>query len=162
MVEIDHGFTTDMTYAVAGTFTGGLSSKSFRLLKSEWYCVREVFPVCPDQTEVEGVQAYKSLAELPTVPDVVVVVHKKNITTEVVREATSLDPKPAIWFMPETDSPESIALCEDNNIRFGKSCLMGHRRFTGVGRFFNMHYYHSKFAGMNRIPNQCPDQRIEE
>ena len=35
-MEIDCGFTTDMKYAVCGTFTGGLSSKIYPLLKKDW------------------------------------------------------------------------------------------------------------------------------
>ncbi|MHA2365253.1 MAG: CoA-binding protein [Candidatus Hodarchaeales archaeon] len=154
MVEIDHGFTTEMKYAIAGTFTGGLSSKGLRLLKSDWYNVNQVFPICEDQSEVEGIQTYSSVSDLPEPVDVVIVVHKKDRTTNVVKEAASLDPKPAIWFMPGTDSAESIAICEDNDMNYGRSCLMGHRKLSGITRFFNMHFIHSKIAGMNRIPNQ--------
>ncbi|OLS19613.1 MAG: hypothetical protein HeimC3_44480 [Candidatus Heimdallarchaeota archaeon LC_3] len=35
-MEIDCGFTTDMKYAVCGTFTGGLPSKIYPLLKKDW------------------------------------------------------------------------------------------------------------------------------
>ena len=159
MVEIGHGFTTDMKYAIVGTFTGGLSSKGFRLLKKgtedSWYCVNQVYPVCEDKNEVEGVPAYPSLKDLPEPVDVVIVVHKKELTTEVVKEAAGLDQKPAIWFMPGTSSKESIAICEENNISYGSSCLMGHRFIPGLKRFVNMHYFHSKVGGMNRIPKQC-------
>jgi predicted CoA-binding protein len=154
MVEIDHGFTTEMKYAIAGTFTGGLSSKGYRLLRDEWYNVNKVYPVCPDQSEVEGDTAYSSLKELPDPIDVVIVVHKQDLTTEIVREAATLDPKPAIWFMPRTDSRESIAICEDNGMKYSRSCLMGHRAIPGWKRFINGHFWHSKVSGMNRIPKQ--------
>jgi predicted CoA-binding protein len=155
MVEIDHGFTTDMKYAIAGTFTGGLSSKGYRQLKDEWYNINKVYAVCPDKTEIEGgSKAYPSLKDLPEPVDVVIVVHKKDLTTEVVKEASSFENKPAIWFMPGTDSKESIAICEDNNMKYAKSCIMGHREVKGFKRFFNIHYFHSKMGGMNRIPKQ--------
>jgi predicted CoA-binding protein len=153
VVEIDHGFTTDMKFAIAGTFTGGLSSKGYRLLKNEWYNVNKVYPVCQDKTEVEGDPAFPSLKDLPEQVDVVIVVHKKPLTTEIVQEAASLN-KPGIWFMPGTDSAESIAICEENDMTYGKSCVMGHRAIPGFKRFFNMHFFHSKIAGMNRIPKQ--------
>ncbi len=143
-----------MKYAVAGTFTGGLSSKIYPLLKDEWYNVKKVFPVCSDKDNINGDPAYGSLKDLPEPVDVVVVVHKKELSTEIVWEASTLDPKPSIWFMPRTDSKESIVICEENNMKYGMSCLMGHRAFPGIKRFFNMHYYHSKFGGMNRIPKQ--------
>ena len=159
MVEIDHGFTTDMKYAIAGTFTGGLSSKGFRLFKAgledSWYCVETVYPVVDDKEEVEGEPTYPSLNSLPESVDVVIVVHKKERTADVVAEAATLDPKPAIWFMPGTSSKESIAICEENGMKYGSSCMMGHRGIPGIKRFFNIHFFHSKLAGMNRIPKQC-------
>lgn len=154
MVEIDHGFTTDMKYAVAGTFTGGLSSKIYPLLKSEWYNVKKVYPVCPDKKEINGDPAYGSLRDLPELVDVVVVVHNKELTTEIVKEASTLDSKPSIWFMPRTDSRESVIICEENNMKYGKSCLMGHRAIPGIKRFINGHWWHSKVSGMNRIIKQ--------
>ncbi|MHA2244241.1 MAG: CoA-binding protein [Candidatus Hodarchaeales archaeon] len=154
MVEIDHGFTTDMKYAVAGTFKGGLSSKIYPLLKNEWYNVKMVYPVCPDKKEINGDPAFASLKDLPEPIDVVIVVHKKELTTEIVKEASMLNPKPSIWFMPRTDSKESIILCEENEMKYGMSCVMGHRAFPGIKRFINGHWWHSKVSGMNRIPKQ--------
>ncbi|MFW9856687.1 MAG: CoA-binding protein [Candidatus Thorarchaeota archaeon] len=154
MVEIDHGFDTDMTYAIAGTFTGGLSSKGFRALKDEWFNVKKVYPICPDKDSVDDIKAYQSLGELPEPVDVVIVVHKPSITTDIVRQASRLDPKPAIWFMPRTDTPESIDICEQNGMKYARSCLMGHREVSGMKRFINIHYYHSRLGKMNRIPKQ--------
>ena len=154
MVEIDHGFTTEMKYAVAGTFTGGLSSKIYPLLKSEWYNVKKVYPICPDKKEINGDPTYASLKDLPEPIDVVVVVHKKELTSEIVKEASMLNPKPSIWFMPRTDSKESIIICEENGMKYGMSCLMGHRAVPGFKRFINGHWWHSKVSGMNRIPKQ--------
>ena len=159
MVEIDHGFTTDMKYAIAGTFTGGLSSKGFRVMKKgtddSWYNVEEVYPVCPDKNEIEGgYKTYPTLKDLPKPVDVVIVVHKKEKTTEIVKEASTLKSKPAIWFMPGTESKESIAICEENDMKFASSCMMGHRLIPGWKRFFSIHNFHAKISGMNRIPKQ--------
>ena len=155
MVEIDFGFTTDMKYAVAGTFTGGLSSKGYRLLRDEWYNVKAVYAICPEEgKEVEGDESYQTLKSLPEPVDVVMVVHKKEMTTEIVREAASLNPKPAIWFMPRTDSSESIKICEDNNMIYAKSCIFMHREIPGIKRFFNFHNFHSFIAKANKIPKQ--------
>ena len=153
-VEIAHGFTTDMVYAIAGTFTGGLSSKGFKLFLSDWYNVKKVIPIVDDKAEIDGQKAYKGLSNVPEKIDVVIVVHKPNITTKIVEEAVRLQNKPAIWFMPGTESPESITLCEEYGLTYAKSCMWGHTEFTGFGRFVSPHYYHSKFAGFNRIPKQ--------
>jgi hypothetical protein len=148
-----------MTYAIAGTFSGGLSSKGYRLFKKggedSWYCVKKVYAVCPEEKTVEGDPTYSSLKALPENVDVVIVVHKKDKTTEVVKEAAGLENKPAIWFMPGTSSKESIAICEENNMKYGSSCMMGHRAIPGWKRFVSLHFFHSKVGGMNRIPKQC-------
>lgn len=163
MVEIDHGFTTEMIYAIAGTFTGGLSSKGLKLLKSEWYNVKNVYPISKDQDKVEGLKSYKDLSSLPEKVDVIVVVHKKDLTTEIVKEASALSYKPAIWFMPGTESDESIAICEEKNLKYAMSCLMGHTAFKGISKFISPHFYHSKFAGFKTIPKQpCRTEVIEE
>jgi predicted CoA-binding protein len=158
MVEIDHGFTTEMKYAITGTFTGGLSSKGYRLMKQgtkdSWYNIATVYPVCPDKSEVEGDKAYPSLKDLPDIVDVVIVVHKKDLTTEIVRDAATLKSRPSIWFMPGTQSEESVAICEENDMKFASSCIMGHRLIPGWKRYFNFHNFHAKVAGMNRIPKQ--------
>ena len=155
-IEIAHGFSTNMVYAIAGTFTGGLSSKGFKLFLSDWYNVKKVIPIVEDKIEILGQPAYKKIVDVPDKIDVVIVVHKPDLTTKVVEEVTKLSYKPAIWFMPRTDSQESIALCEDNGIKYAKSCMLGHTEFSGVSRFISPHYYHSKFAGFNRIPKQPP------
>lgn len=159
MVEIDHGYTTDMKYAIAGTFTGGLSSKGLRLFRKDteeaWYCVNKVYPVVEDKDEVEGLKAYPSLKDLPEPVDVVIVVHKKEKTIETIKEAATLDKKPGIWFMPGTKSKEAVAICEENEMEYGSSCMMGHRAIPGLKRFINMHYFHGTVGGMKKVPKQC-------
>lgn len=159
MVEIDHGFSTENKYAIAGTFTGGLSSKGYKLFKSgtedSWYCVNKVYAVCPESKTVEGDPTYQSLSALPEPVDVVITVHKKDKTIGIIKEAAILNPKPAIWFMPGTESEEALAICKENGMKYASSCMMGHRLIPGLKRFVNMHYFHSKVSRMNRIPKQC-------
>jgi len=45
-------------------------------------------------------------------------------------------------------------IIEDNGMKYGRSCLMGHRAIPGWKRFINGHFWHSKVSGMNRIPKQ--------
>ncbi len=161
-MEIDHGFTTEMNYAIAGSFTGGLSTKGLQLLKSDWYNVAKVFPVTRKHESVEGLKAYYSVKDLPEPIDVLIMVHKPEVGIQILQEVLTLSYKPSIWFMPSTSSPEIIALCEDNDLRHASSCLMGHRECKGITKFFNMHYIHSKLAGMNRIPKQPLRERSVE
>lgn len=161
-MEIDHGFTTEMKYGIVGSFTGGLSSKGLRLLKSDWYNVAKVYPITRKHESVEGLKAYYSVKDLPEPIDVLIMVHKPAVGYQILQDILTLSYKPAIWFMPSTSSPEIIALCEDNNLKHASSCLMGHRECKGITKFFNMHYIHSKLAGMNRIPKQPEREKIED
>lgn len=153
-MEIDHGFTTEMKFAVCGTFTGGLSSKIYPLLKNEWYNVKAVYPVVESKKEVHGDKSYASLDELPETVDVVVTVHKKDVTLDLVKKVSKMNPRPGIWFMPRTISEESIKICEENGIKYGSSCLMGHREFSGISRYFNMHNVHGYLGKWNKIPKK--------
>ncbi|OLS19612.1 MAG: hypothetical protein HeimC3_44470 [Candidatus Heimdallarchaeota archaeon LC_3] len=56
--------------------------------------------------------------------------------------------------MPGTASKEIIELCEKNSKQYGKSCLMGHRKLTGIGRFFNLHNFHGFAGKWNKVPKQ--------
>ena len=139
MTEIDHGFTTNMVYGIAGTFTGGLSSKGIRLFKKDgWYNVKKVYPISEDQVEVEGLKAYPTVSDVPEPIDVLIVVHKQEKNVAIIREASKLKKKPAIWFMPRTMSSEALAICEENDMKYGSSCMIGHRQFKGLSRL-NMH-----------------------
>ena len=154
MTEIDHGFTTDMIYGIAGTFTGGLSSKGIRLFKKDgWYNVNTVYPICEDKDEVEGLKAYPTIKDLPEAIDVLIVVHKKEKNVEIIREASRLEKKPAVWFMPRTSSAEAIDICKENDMKYTSSCMMGHRQFSGLNRL-NMHSIHGYLGGMSKIPEQ--------
>ena len=162
MVEIDHGFTTEMTYGIAGRFTNKFALNSLKLLTSEYYNVSKVYPITRKHKVIGNLTAYYSIKDLPEPIDVLIMLHKPHITLEILYEVLELSYKPAIWFLPGTSSPETIAFCEDNNLKYAQSCLFGHRQFKGIGKFVNMHYYHSKIAGMNQIPKQNSEGTGEE
>ena len=162
MVEIDHGFTTEMKYGIVSGFRNNYPLNCFRLLKSEWYNVAKVYPITRKHESIEGITAYKSVKVLPEPIDVLVVINKAEITFEIIKEVLNLPYKPAIWFMPGSISPESIELCEENNLKYAESCLLGHRQFKGISKFINMHYIHSKLSGMHRIPKQSSNKLTDE
>ena len=154
MPEIDHGFTTEMKYGIIGSFTNKYSLDCLKVLTQNWYNVSKVYPISRKHEELFGLKTYYSLKDLPEPIDVLVMVHKKEITFEILKEVLTLSYKPAIWFMPSTSSPENIAFCEENGLKYANSCLLGHREFKGISKVFNMHFIHSKISGMHRIPKQ--------
>ena len=162
MVEIDHGFTTEMKYGLASGFSNKYPLELLRFLKSDWYNVKEVYPISRKCDSVQGISTYKSVKDLPEPIDVLIVVNRKDITFEILKEVLTLPYKPAIWFMPGSASPENIALCEDNKLIYAQSCLYGHREFKGISKFVNMHYIHSKLSGMHRIPRQSSEVSSDE
>ncbi len=58
----------------------------------------DIWPVHPTRGEVAGVQAYKSLADLPCPPDAVFIGVNRNLTVEVVRELRRMGAGGAICF----------------------------------------------------------------
>jgi predicted CoA-binding protein len=58
----------------------------------------EVFPVNPTITEIDGAPVYRSLAELPVVPDVVDVFRRLEEVPAVLAETLALQPRPkTLW-----------------------------------------------------------------
>ena len=80
---------------------------------------RVVYPVNADADTVEGVRAYRHLADVPDPLDGVMIVLGAEAAKQVVGEAVARG-VPRIWLHrgvgPSTVSPEAVAMCRDNNI----------------------------------------------
>ena len=50
----------------------------------------DIWPVHPNKSEVQGVKAYKSIADLPGVPDAAFIGVNRNLSIEVIRELRDL------------------------------------------------------------------------
>jgi hypothetical protein len=84
----------------------------------------EVYPVHPKAKELFGSTVYKTLSDLPKVPDVVDLVVPPEVAFEVLREAYFLGVK-RIWFQPGTESDKAINFCEKNGIQYiAYACVM--------------------------------------
>ena len=154
MVEIDHGFTTEMKYAVAGMFTNGLSSKIFPKLKDQWYNVAKVYAVCDEKKDVyNGDISFQSLAELPEQIDVLIIVHKEDKTMLLLQEVEDLPYRPSLWFMPRTLTPKVRKRVNEIGLLYAESCLMGHMKRGGLGKL-NLHNVHSYISHWKKIGKQ--------
>ena len=74
-----------------------------------------VYPINPKAGEIEGLQVYAGLADLPEKPDVVDIVVPPAVTEKVVRQVQELG-LPRVWMQPGSESADAIRFCEENDI----------------------------------------------
>jgi len=96
----------------------------YRTLRDAGYIV---YAVNPKGGEVDGAPVYRSLAELPEMPDVVDLVVPPAVTEQVVAAAHELG-LCRIWMQPGSESERAIQYCHENGMQvvYG-ACAMVHR-----------------------------------
>ena len=97
----------------------------FRSLRDAGY---RVYPVNPKGGELDGVQVYRSLAELPELPEVINIVVPPGVTEQVVREAHELG-LARVWMQPGAESEASIRYCHEHGMQVvERACAMVWKR----------------------------------
>ena len=87
-----------------------------------------VFPVNPGLDEILGRKCFRSLAQLPQVPDVVDIVVPPAVTDAVVEECMRLGIK-KVWMQPGSESERAIGFCRENGMEVLHGvCVMVERR----------------------------------
>lgn len=81
------------------------------LMKNNYNC----FPVNPNEEEVLGVKAYKTLSEVPEKIDIVDVFRRSEAAADIVREAAALNPG-FIWLQENVYSEDAENIASKNNI----------------------------------------------
>ena len=76
---------------------------------------KQVYPVNPKATEVEGAACYPSLSALPVPVDRVLVVVPPKQGEDVVKEADAAGIR-YVWFQPGAESDAALAYCEAHGI----------------------------------------------
>ncbi len=76
---------------------------------------KQVYPVNPKATEVEGEACYPSLSALPEPVDRVLVVVPPKQGENVVKEADAAGIR-YVWFQPGAESDAALAYCEAHGI----------------------------------------------
>ena len=92
----------------------------------------EVWPVTPNETEILGVRAYPSLADLPGEPDIVDVFRRADQLPQVAREAVAAGAK-TFWMQLGLHSDEAVEIAHSAGLRVvSNRCLkIEHARFHG-------------------------------
>jgi predicted CoA-binding protein len=92
----------------------------------------EVWPVTPNESEILGVRAYPSLAELPGEPDIVDVFRRADQLPGVAREAVAAGAK-TFWMQLGLHSDEAVEIARSAglNVVSNRCVKIEHARFHG-------------------------------
>lgn len=117
-------FLAAKTYAVAGASNRGhkYGNKVFRALLA---ASRETYPLNPAQDEIEGHQAYPSIADLPLVPEALSIITPPEVTRKVVADAIVSGVK-HIWMQPGAEDEQASESARDAGINVidDGSCIL--------------------------------------
>ena len=117
-------FLAGKAFAVVGASTDRqkFGNKVLRCYMDNGYTV---YPINPKAAEVEGLTAYKSLADLPEPVHGISIVTPPAVTEQVVSEAASLGIA-HIWMQPGAQSAAAIDECATQGISViaGGPCLL--------------------------------------
>ncbi len=91
----------------------------------------EILPVNPNRADIQGLQAYKSVADLPSVPDTAIVAVPTALAIEAVRDLSARGVRSAIVFTagfaeagPEGEAAQAAMLAAAGSMRLlGPNCL---------------------------------------
>ena len=117
-------FLAAKSYAVAGASNRQhkYGNKVFRALLASG---RETYPLNPAQDEIEGHQAYSSIADLPLVPEALSIITPPEVTRKVVADAIAAGVK-HIWMQPGAEDEQASESARDAGIKVidDGSCIL--------------------------------------
>ena len=119
IAERIQSFLASGPFAVVGASTDR-SKYGNKVLRCYRQHGKEVFPINPKASEVEGLKAYPSLAALPVKVNAISVITPPAATEQVVREAAAAGVA-HIWMQPGAESDEAIRTAES----LGMSVIAG-------------------------------------
>lgn len=123
MQDIINEFMSQKRFAVVGATDNPekYGNQIVKNLKSRGY---EVYPVNPKLKEVEGLECFPSLADIPCKIDVIDFVVPPAVTEEILKQCKKLNLN-RIWLQPGSESETALSFCRDNNMKVVHSvCVM--------------------------------------
>jgi len=123
MQELIKEFMAQKVFAVVGATDnpGKYGNQIVKNLKSRGYAV---YPVNPRLKEVEGINCYPAISDVPVKVDVVDFVVLPKATEEILKQCKALG-LGRIWLQPGSESEAAIAYCHTNNLKVVHSvCVM--------------------------------------
>jgi predicted CoA-binding protein len=123
MQDLIKEFMAQKKFAVVGA-TDNLQKYGNQIVKNLKRRGYEVYPVNPRLKEVDGVNCYPALADIPVKVDVVDFVVPPAATEEILKQCQELG-LTRIWLQPGSESATAIAFCHENNLKVVHSvCVM--------------------------------------
>jgi predicted CoA-binding protein len=106
---------------------------SFKSLIEKGY---NILPINPDANEIDGKKCFKSITDLPSDVESVIIMTPKDNTDEVLIEAINKGIK-NIWVQQMSDTKNTIGIAEEyqKEIVTGKCIFMFAEPITGVHKF---------------------------
>ncbi len=86
---------------------------------------RDVVALHPKETEIEGVRAYRRLADVPETPEALSIVTPPPITESLVEEAAAIGVR-HVWMQPGAESATAVRRAEELGLEViaGGPCLL--------------------------------------
>ena len=115
MQELIDNFMSQKRFAVVGATDNPqkYGNQIVKNLKSRGY---EVYPVNPGLKEVEGLECFASIADIPCKVDVVNFVVPPKVTEDVLKQCKNLKLN-RIWLQPGSESEEALVFCNENKLK---------------------------------------------
>lgn len=95
-------------------------NKIYRRLKDRGY---EVYAVNPKYDSIDGEPCYKSLSDLPKIPEVIDIVVSPENAIPTIEEAAKLGIK-YVWFQPHTYNNDVLRLAKEKNMEIFAGCVL--------------------------------------
>jgi len=117
-------FLASDSFAVVGA-SADRSKYGNKVLRCYQQNGKQVFPINPRVSEVEGLRAYPSLAALPAPIRAISVITPPTATEQVVREAHAAGVR-HVWMQPGAESDEAVRTAEllGMNVIAGGPCVL--------------------------------------
>lgn len=103
----------------------------------------EVFPVNPNETEVDGLKCYQSITQLPDSIDAAYIIKRKDLAVDLAREVANKGIK-KIWIHVSCDEPNIKELCKE----FGVTVIAGECFFMWAEPVKGIHAFHRFFKSI--------------
>lgn len=131
MIDDISTLLTAQSYAVVGA-SRSAQKYGFLVYRSIKVAGRMAYAVNPQADSVDGDRCYASLSDLPTVPDVVVMVAPPTVTEAAVGECARLGVR-NVWMQPGAESAAAVDACRTAGITVvsGGPCIMVGLRTQG-------------------------------
>jgi predicted CoA-binding protein len=97
----------------------------------------DVFPVNPNETDIDGQKCYQSITQLPDTIDAAYIIKRKEVAIDLAREVANKGIK-KIWIHVKCDAPNIKELCKE----YGVTVIAGECFFMWAEPVKGVHAFH--------------------